>query len=199
MIKSIIVGLSGLLLASSAVAAQNTKTSQDSNTQEATANTAKKNGADQTSQKDNAEKNLKESERFFAENKKKPGVVTTKSGLQYKIIKKGTGNSPTMDQFINIQFRGTFLDGTEFEKNEKDGTSTFNLASVIPGWKEVFQIMQPGAEWIVYVPPNLGYGEKGVPGHIAPNAALIFEIKLDSIIPPPNNKVTDVLEGYKEE
>ena len=201
MIKHLTVGFVGLLFVTSTLAAQNSKILSVANTTPVKSVATRDSGTSQpgvVDQPGSAEKNLQESTYFFEANKKKPGVVTTKSGLQYKIIQKGSGKPPTPEDFVVIQFRGTFLNGTEFEKTEKDGKSTFKISSVIPGWQESLQMMSPGAKWMVYVPPHLAYGEKGVSGSIGPNTALIFEITLDSILPPPNNEVTDVLEGFKE-
>jgi len=140
-----------------------------------------------------ASKNLEESNKFFEKNKKKAEVKTLPSGLQYKVIKQGTGTSPGPQDFVHILYRGTLLDGTEFERST-EAPSTFQLSNLIPGWVEALQLMKVGAKWIIYVPANLAYGKTGVNAKIGPNAGLIFEIELVDVMAPPDNEETDVLE-----
>lgn len=128
------------------------------------------------------EKNKKEGEVFLAENKKKEGVTTLPSGLQYKVIKAGTGKKPKSTDTVTVNYRGTLIDGTEFDSSYRRGQpASFGVSGVIPGWTEALQLMQEGAKWQVFVPPNLAYGEKGAGANIGPNATLIFEIELISI------------------
>lgn len=137
---------------------------------------AKKEAARKTAE---AAKNKKEGEAFLAANKKKPGVKTTASGLQYKVIKAGKGKSPTLTDSVVAHYRGTLIDGTEFDSSYARGKpATFPVSGVIPGWTEVLQLMKPGAKWMVYIPPQLAYGEHGAGRAIGPNATLIFEIEL---------------------
>lgn len=131
-----------------------------------------------------SEKNKKEGEAFLAENKKKEGVVTLPSGLQYKILKKGSGKSPKATDTVTVNYRGTLIDGTEFDSSYKRGQpATFPVNGVIPGWTEALQLMKEGGKSQLFVPSNLAYGERGAPGTIGPNATLIFEVELISINP----------------
>ncbi|MBM4160332.1 MAG: FKBP-type peptidyl-prolyl cis-trans isomerase [Ignavibacteria bacterium] len=125
------------------------------------------------------EKNKKEGEAFLAENKKKPGIVTLPSGLQYKIIKEGTGRNPKTTDTVVTHYRGTLLDGKEFDSSYKRGEpATFPLNGVIRGWTEALQLMKPGSKWQLFIPPQLAYGERGAGQDIGPNATLIFEVEL---------------------
>ena len=132
-----------------------------------------------------AEKNKKEAEEFLAENKRKDGVVTLPSGLQYKIVKAGDGKKPTGLDVAVCQYWGALTDGTEFDnsyKKKDGGPVSFPLRSVIKGWQEALTLMPAGSKWQLFVPPDLGYGERGVPkAKIPPNAALIFEVELLSV------------------
>ena len=130
-----------------------------------------------------AKKNKTEGDAFLAENKKKEGVKTLPSGLQYKVIKAGTGKKPKMNDTVTVNYRGTLIDGTEFDNSYKRGQpATFQVNGVIPGWTEALQLMEQGAKWQLFIPSNLAYGERGAPGgQIGPNATLIFEIELISI------------------
>lgn len=131
-----------------------------------------------------AAKNLQESRKFLEENKKKSGVVTLPSGLQYQIIKEGTGQAPGPSDFVAVHYRGTLINGQEFDSSLKSKQpATFAVNAVIPGWTEALQIMKPGSKWMLYVPPQLAYGEKGVGHIIQPNSALIFEVELVSVKP----------------
>ena len=122
---------------------------------------------------------------FLAANKAKEGVVTTPSGLQYKIIKEGTGPKPTADDIISCNYRGTLVDGTEFDSSYKRGQPLkIPVGQVIKGWTEAMQLMPVGSKWELYIPSNLAYGERGAPGSpIGPNSTLIFEVELLSIEP----------------
>jgi len=128
-----------------------------------------------------SEKNKKAGEAFFAENLKQDGVVTLPSGLQYKILKQGQGKKPTLDDKVVCQYRGTLLDGTEFDSSYKrNQPTTLPVKSLIKGWSEALQLMPVGSKWELYIPPQLAYGERVV-GGIAPNAMLVFEVELISI------------------
>ena len=128
------------------------------------------------------EKNKKEGEAFLAGNKKKQGVITLPSGLQYKVISAGKGKKPKPTDTVTVQYRGTLIDGTEFDSSYRRGQpATFPVNGVIPGWTEALGLMQEGAKWQIFVPSNLAYGEKGTGGQIGPNATLVFEVELISI------------------
>ena len=128
------------------------------------------------------EKNKKEGEDFLAENKKKEGVITLPSGLQYKVIKAGSGKKLKLTDTVTTYYRGTLIDGTEFDSSYRRGQPvSFSVTGVIPGWSEPLQLMEEGAKWQVFIPSNLAYGERGAGPHIGPNATLIFEIGLISI------------------
>ncbi len=128
------------------------------------------------------EKNKKEGAVFLGENKKKQGVIALPSGLQYKVITAGKGKKPKPTDTVTVQYRGTLIDGTEFDSSYRRGQpATFPVNGVIPGWTEALGLMQEGAKWQIFVPSNLAYGEKGAGGQIGPNAALIFEVELISI------------------
>lgn len=129
-----------------------------------------------------AETNLKEGEAFLAANKTKEGVVTLPSGLQYKILKEGTGSKPTLNDTVICNYRGTFLNGKEFDSSYKRGQpSTFPVVGVIPGWTEALQLMPVGSKWQLFIPSKLAYGDAGHGRDIEPNATLIFEVELLSI------------------
>jgi len=129
-----------------------------------------------------AKQNKKDGETFLTENKKKEGVKTLPSGLQYKVIKVGTGKKPKSTDTVTVHYRGTLINGTEFDSSYKRGqTVSFQVSGVIPGWTEALQVMEEGAKWQLFIPSNLAYGEKGAGNVIGPNATLIFEIELVSI------------------
>lgn len=126
-----------------------------------------------------AEKNLKDGDAFMAENGKKEGVVTLPSGLQYKVIEEGSGKSPTATDTVTVNYRGTLVDGSEFDSSYKRGEpATFPVGGVIPGWTEALQLMKEGAKWQVVIPPALAYGERGAAPVIGPNSTLVFEVEL---------------------
>jgi FKBP-type peptidyl-prolyl cis-trans isomerase FklB len=129
-----------------------------------------------------AKKNKAEGETFLAENKKKEGVKTLSSGLQYKVIKAGTGKKPKSNDTVTVHYRGTLINGAEFDSSYKRGQpTTFPVSKVIPGWTEALQLMEVGAKWQLFIPSSLAYGEQGAGGDIGPNATLIFEVELFSI------------------
>ncbi len=135
--------------------------------------------------KEEAKKNeelVKEGKDFLAANAKKDGVVTTASGLQYKIITAGTGNIPTATDKVEVHYEGTLIDGTVFDSSYKRGTTTeFGVTQVIKGWTEALQLMKEGAKWELYIPYNLAYGSRGAGEDIKPFTALIFTVELISI------------------
>jgi FKBP-type peptidyl-prolyl cis-trans isomerase len=130
-----------------------------------------------------AEKNKKEGEAFLAENSKKEGVVTLPSGLQYKILKPGDGKKPVSQDSVECHYRGTFINGTEFDSSYKRG-QPINLkvdGGVIAGWSEALKLMPVGSKWQVFIPSKLAYGENGAGSQIGPNSTLIFEVELLAI------------------
>lgn len=141
--------------------------------------------------KQQAETNKKEGEAFLAENKKKEGVKTLLSGLQYQVITDGTGNTPKESDTISAHYRGTLIDGTEFDSSIKRGQPvTFAVKGVIKGWTEALQLMKEGSKWQLFIPADLAYGERGAGQQIGPNAALIFEVELISIQAAAEKKET---------
>jgi FKBP-type peptidyl-prolyl cis-trans isomerase FklB len=131
------------------------------------------------------EANKKEGEAFLTENKTKDGVVTLPSGLQYKILKEGTGAKPAATDTVVCNYKGTLLDNTEFDSSYKRGQpATFRVSGVIKGWTEALQLMPVGSKWQLFIPSELAYGARGGPGGgIGPNATLIFEVELMSVQP----------------
>src|SRR5580692_4315501 len=128
------------------------------------------------------EANKKEGETFLAENKTKDGVVALPSGLQYKILKEGTGPKPVATDTVVCNYKGTLIDSTEFDSSTKHGgPATFPVSGVIKGWTEALQLMPVGSKWQLFVPSDLAYGQRGAGGGIAPNSTLIFEVELVSI------------------
>jgi FKBP-type peptidyl-prolyl cis-trans isomerase len=134
-----------------------------------------------------AEQNKQAGEQFLAENKKKDGVVTLPSGLQYKVIKAGDGKKPTLDEVAVCHYRGMFLNGTEFDNSytHRDREPVpFPVRNVMKGWQEALQLMPAGSKWELYVPPDLAYGERGAPrAKIGPNTTLKFDVELLSVEP----------------
>jgi len=131
------------------------------------------------------ETNKQEGEKFLAENTTKPGVITLPSGLQYKVLAEGSGESPKSNDVVTANYRGTLIDGTEFDSSSKSGQSLVRPANMlIKGWTEALQLMKPGAKWQLFIPPDLAYGERGSGAQIGPNATLIFEMELVSFKPP---------------
>jgi FKBP-type peptidyl-prolyl cis-trans isomerase len=129
-----------------------------------------------------ADKNKTEGVAFLAANKSKPGVVTLPSGLQYRILQPGTGPKPTSSDSVSTNYRGTLIDGTEFDSSYKRGqAATFPVTGVIKGWTEALQLMPVGSKWQLYVPASLAYGDKAASPVLGPNATLIFDVELISI------------------
>jgi FKBP-type peptidyl-prolyl cis-trans isomerase FklB len=126
-----------------------------------------------------ADKNLKEGEDFLVANKKNEGVVTLPSGLQYKVITEGHGKKPSLAQTVTVHYRGTLINGNEFDSSYKRGQpAMFGLKEVIPAWTEALQHMTVGSKWTIYAPARLAYGDRGWGNTIGPNATLIFDIEL---------------------
>ena len=139
------------------------------------------------------DKNKKDGEVFLVENKKKEGIVTTASGLQYKIETKGTGKIPTTNDSVVCHYRGTLVDGTEFDSSYKRSEpSSFGVTGVIKGWTEALLMMPVGSKWKLFIPSEMAYGERGRPG-IPPNSTLQFDIELVSIKDPSEVTATPAL------
>lgn len=129
-----------------------------------------------------AQQNSDSGTTFLANNAKQKGVVTTASGLQYKIIKAGSGASPSASDTVTVQYEGSLINGTVFDSSYKRGQpATFAVNQVIPGWTEALQMMKPGAMWMLYIPAKLAYGEQAVGDMIPPNSTLIFKVELLSV------------------
>ncbi len=128
--------------------------------------------------------NLEKGQAFLEENKTKEGVITTASGLQYKVITEGSGESPTSEDKVKVHYTGTFLNGTVFDSSVQRGEPIeFNVTGVIPGWTEALMLMKPGSKWELFIPSNLAYGERGSQS-IGPNETLTFEVELLEVIKP---------------
>jgi len=134
-----------------------------------------------------AEKNKADADAFLEANKTKPGIITLPNGLQYKVLADGSGESPKPEDIVTAHYRGTLIDGTEFDASKPDQPLTRAANQVIKGWTEALTRMKPGAKWQLYLPPDLAYGERGSPPKIGPNSALIFDVELISFksAPPP--------------
>jgi FKBP-type peptidyl-prolyl cis-trans isomerase FklB len=129
-----------------------------------------------------ASKNKAEGESFLAENAKQEGVVVTESGLQYKILEPGEGEPPGPADLATVHYRGTLIDGTQFDSSYDRGQpATFPVGAVIAGWTEALQLMKPGAKWQLFIPAELAYGERGAGQDIGPNATLLFDVELISV------------------
>ncbi len=134
---------------------------------------------------DAAEKNKKAGEAFLAANKQKEGWKVLPSGLQYKVLKEGTGKQPAVDSTVVVNYRGTLIDGKEFDNSYTRGRpATLRVNQVIKGWQEVLPLMHEGAKWDVVIPPDLAYGAQGARAMIGPNATLVFEIELLEVKAP---------------
>jgi FKBP-type peptidyl-prolyl cis-trans isomerase FklB len=128
-------------------------------------------------------KNLEAGQAFLAANKAKPGVVTLPSGVQYKVLKSGTGKSPKLTDRVEANYRGTTIDGTEFDSSYKKGKAIeFGVDEVIKGWTEVLQLMKVGDKWLVFIPSDKAYGPQQRSAEITPNSTLIFEMELVKIV-----------------
>lgn len=136
----------------------------------------------QAEQQQTGDANKKAGEQFMTANKAKEGVVTLPDGLQYKVLKEGTGPKPKATDTVTVNYRGTLIDGTEFDSSQKHGeAATLGVGQVIKGWTEALQLMPVGSKWQLVLPPDLAYGPNGAGGVIGPNATLIFDIELLSI------------------
>lgn len=136
----------------------------------------------QAKQKVDGEANAKKGEEYLAANAKKDGVKTTASGLQYKVIKSGTGKTPKATDTVKVHYHGTLIDGTVFDSSvERKEPVSFPVDGVIPGWTEALQLMKEGDKWQVTIPSKLAYGEQGAGGKIGPNSTLIFDVELLAI------------------
>jgi FKBP-type peptidyl-prolyl cis-trans isomerase FklB len=139
--------------------------------------------AQQQQFREKAAKNLEEGKGYLAENSKKEGVKTLPSGLQYRVITEGAGASPKAGDTVMVNYRGTLIDGTEFDSSYKRGEpATFQVDGVIAGWSEALQLMKKGSKWQLFIPSELAYGRRGM-GRIPPNSTLIFEVELISVQP----------------
>jgi FKBP-type peptidyl-prolyl cis-trans isomerase FklB len=137
-------------------------------------------------QKELGEKNKTEGAKYLEENKKKAGIKTTASGLQYKVVKDGTGAQPKATDMVTVNYRGTLIDGTEFDSSYKRGQpATFPVNGVIKGWTEALQLMKQGSKYQLFIPSTLAYGERAMGPDIGPNSTLIFEVELQDVKPPP--------------
>lgn len=131
-----------------------------------------------------ATKNKDEGEKFLEENAKKEGVVTLPSGLQYKVITEGAGTQPTAEDTVKVHYRGTLIDGTEFDSSySRNEPAQFRVGGVIPGWVEALQLMKEGSKWQLFIPADLAYGPQGAGQRIGPNATLVFEVELLEVNP----------------
>jgi FKBP-type peptidyl-prolyl cis-trans isomerase len=131
--------------------------------------------------KEMSAKSLATGKAFLEENKKKEGVKTLPSGLQYKVLVEGSGKTPKATDQVTVNYKGTLINGTEFDSSYKRGNpTTFQLGKVIKGWTEALQLMKEGSKWQLFIPPELGYGERGA-GPVPPNSVLIFEVELISV------------------
>jgi FKBP-type peptidyl-prolyl cis-trans isomerase FklB len=153
--------------------------------QETLVDLKKKVVADQQRRREEQGKKAREAgEKFLAENAKKEGVSTLPSGLQYKVLQQGAGTSPKKTDTVTVHYKGTLVDGTEFDSSYKRGKpATFRVDGVIAGWTEALQRMKPGARWRLFIPPNLAYGDRGAGSRIPPNSTLIFDVELISVKP----------------
>ena len=138
--------------------------------------------ARQKALKEQAEKNVGEGKKFLADNQKKEGIKTLPSGLQYKVMTEGSGKTPQATDTVTVNYKGTLIDGTEFDSSYKRGQpGTFKVNGVIKGWTEALQLMKEGSKWQLFIPPGLAYGERGAGRIIPPNSVLIFAVELISV------------------
>jgi len=138
------------------------------------------------------DKNKADGATFLAANKSKEGVKTLPSGMQYKVVTEGTGPKPAATDTVVCNYRGTLIDGTEFDSSYKRGEpATFPVGGVIKGWTEALQLMPVGSKWQLFIPSDLAYGERGAGAEIGPDATLIFEVELISIKPKEDDKAKD--------
>jgi FKBP-type peptidyl-prolyl cis-trans isomerase len=139
--------------------------------------------AQMAGQKESGEKNLKEGAAYLEKNKKNPKVAVTASGLQYEVLKAGTGKKPKASSTVRVHYVGTLIDGTEFDSSVKRGQpAEFPVNGVIPGWTEALQMMPVGSKWRIVLPGAIAYGDRGAGAQIGPNAVLVFEVELLAIV-----------------
>jgi FKBP-type peptidyl-prolyl cis-trans isomerase FklB len=142
----------------------------------------------QQKQAEAGKKNEADAEKFMVDNKNKDGVKTTASGLQYKVIKEGNGAQPKSTDTVTVNYRGTLIDGTEFDSSYKRGQpASFPVGGVIKGWSEALQLMKTGSKYQLFIPPSLAYGEHSPSPTIPPNSALLFEVELMSVQSGPSS------------
>lgn len=145
------------------------------------------------------QKNRKAAEEFLKANKAKEGVVETKSGLQYKVIKKGQGAKPTAADTVKVHYKGTLIDGKEFDSSYKrNEPAVFQVNQVIAGWQEAMPLMETGATYELYLPPDLAYGDRGAPPVIEPGSMLVFQVELLEVQPAAKEKEKEKEKGKKE-
>ena len=138
--------------------------------------------ARQKEMKEKSTKNLEQGKTFLAENQKKENVKALPSGLQYKVLAEGSGKTPKADDTVTVNYKGTLIDGTEFDSSYKRGQpATFKVNGVIKGWTEALPLMKEGSKYQLFIPPDLAYGERGAGRNIPPNSTLIFEVELISV------------------
>ena len=143
------------------------------------------NGVDETIESSQRLSEVQNGEAFFDTNKTRPGVITTASGLQYKVLVQGHGTIPGLRDTVSTHYVGTLIDGTIFDSSRARGSpAQFSVDGVIRGWTEALQLMPVGSKWMLYVPPNLAYGSQRVEPHIGPNETLVFEVELLDIVGP---------------
>lgn len=137
----------------------------------------------QEAQQRKGEENLAQADDFLEENKERDSVQVTESGLQYIVVREGSGEQPVSTDQVQVHYKGTLMDGTVFDSSyERGEPATFQASQVIPGWTEALQMMKVGAKWKLFIPPDLGYGERGAGQQIGPNEVLIFEVELLDIV-----------------
>jgi FKBP-type peptidyl-prolyl cis-trans isomerase len=137
-----------------------------------------------------AQKNLAAGKAFMAENRKKEGVIELPNGLQYRVINAGSGPKPKATDTVSVHYRGTLIDGSEFESSARTGKPvSFRLDSVLKGWQEALPNMSQGSKWQIVIPPELGYGEQGAGGRIGPNETMVFDIELVGIGTTKDNRI----------
>ncbi len=147
----------------------------------------------QAFEKEVSAKQAQESKDFLVNNKKKPGIKTTVSGLQYKVVKPGKGPKPKATDAVTVSYRGTFINGNEFDSSAGK-PFTIGVGDVIPGWQEALQLMEVGSKWQLFIPAELAYGEQGQPP-IGPNTTLVFDLELIQIAKPPAGGAAGAIKG----
>lgn len=154
-------------------------------TKDLRAKAAEKQKAMAEKNKELGEKNKKDGEAFLAANKTKPGVKSFDSGLQYQVLTEGTGGIPKPGDTVSVNYRGSLIDGNEFDSSKPGQPTSFPVTGVIPGWTEALEHMKAGSKWKLFIPSNLAYGERGHGVKLPPNSTLIFDVELVSVQPAP--------------